>query len=72
MAVDETCGIKVPMRNPETSVAGFRDAILRLWSEPGLLPRLSEGALNRARELSWENKVKQVAAAYDEILSGKR
>jgi glycosyltransferase involved in cell wall biosynthesis len=72
VAVDETCGIKVPMRNPETSVAGFRDAILRLWSEPGLLPRLSEGALNRARELSWENKVKQVAAAYDEILSGKR
>jgi glycosyltransferase involved in cell wall biosynthesis len=59
------------MRDPKTSVVGFREAILRLWNEPGLLEKLSEGALARARELSWENKVEQVAAAYNEILAAK-
>lgn len=71
VAVDESSGLKVEMRDPKTSVAGFREAILRLWNEPGLLEKLSEGALARARELSWDNKVKQVADAYREILSAK-
>jgi glycosyltransferase involved in cell wall biosynthesis len=71
VAVDESSGLKVEMRDPKTSVVGFREAILRLWNEPGLLEKLSEGALARARELSWENKVEQVAAAYNEILAAK-
>ncbi len=71
VAVDGNSGLKVEMRDPETSVAGFREAILRLCNEPGLLEKLSEGALARARELSWENKVEQVAAAYNEILAAK-
>ena len=64
VAVDENSGLKVPMRDPKTSVAGFRDAILRLWSEPDLLAKLSKGACHRAQHLSWETKVRQVADAY--------
>ena len=68
VAVDESSGLKVPMRNPMTSVAGFREAMLRLWNEPGLLGELSEGAILRATELSWDNKVKKVEQAYRELL----
>ncbi len=71
VAVDGNCGIKVPMRNPETSVAGFRDAMIRLWQEPALLGTLSEGAARRAQELSWDNKILQVEAAYREILASQ-
>ena len=71
VAVDDRSGLKVPMRNPETSISGFRDAIMRIWSEPELLARLSEGAIERARDLSWENKVRKVEQAYQDILSSK-
>lgn len=71
VAVDEDSGLKLEMRDPSTSVAGFRESILRLCNEPGLLTKLSEGALARARELSWDNKVKHVADAYRAILSEK-
>ena len=71
VAVDESSGLKVAMHNPETSIAGFRDAIRRLWNEPELLPKLSEGALNRAHHLSWDKKVEKIADAYHEILSQK-
>lgn len=71
VAVDGTCGLKVPMRDPATSVSGFRDAILRLCNEPALLTKLSQGALERASLLTWDNKVKQVAATYQHILTRK-
>jgi glycosyltransferase involved in cell wall biosynthesis len=69
VAVDENSGIKVPLHDPATSVAGFRNAILRLCNEPDLLSKLSQGALARATQLTWDNKVKQVADTYHKILS---
>jgi glycosyltransferase involved in cell wall biosynthesis len=64
VAVDDTCGIKVPFENPEQSIQGFHDAIKRLLLNPELVERLSEGALRRASELSWDAKVKEMAEAY--------
>ncbi len=71
IAVDESCGIKVPLVNPETSVEGFKGAIERLLSDPDLLRKLSEGALLRAQELSWDKKVKRIAQAYVEVAGGE-
>lgn len=67
-AIDETCGIKVPLKNPATSVEGFAIAIGRLLVEPDLLPMLSRGALARAYEFSWSDKVKKIGAAYTTVL----
>jgi len=67
VAVDETSGIKIPTRNPETSILGFREALKRLWTEAGLLTKLSEGALQRALNLTWESKVRLVDKAYRQI-----
>lgn len=68
VAVDESCGIKVPLVNPEASVDGFRGAIQRLLTEPGLVEALSAGAGRRARSLSWETKVAAFSSAYREAL----
>jgi len=72
VAVNEESGLKVPMKNPESSVRGFHDAIMRLWNDPKLLNELSKGAIRRAHELSWENKILKVEATYLKILASKR
>lgn len=68
IAVDHRCGIKIPLTDPETSARGFREALQRLFNEPGLLDSLSIGALARSRELDWDSKVETFATAYDQIL----
>jgi glycosyltransferase involved in cell wall biosynthesis len=68
VAVDETCGIKVPMHGPQQSVRGFAEAIRALIADPERIERLSSGALARAEELSWDRKVDEIAAVYDQVL----
>ena len=64
LAIDDTCGIKVPFVCPEQSILGFRNALNQILQEPGLIQKLSEGALRRASALSWDSKVKQLAESY--------
>ena len=70
-AIDESCGIKIPLRNRHTSILEFADAIAGLVTTRGLLNGLSEGALRRAKTLSWDEKVRNIAHAYDDIPRGK-
>ncbi|HBG04814.1 MAG: hypothetical protein A2075_11555 [Geobacteraceae bacterium GWC2_58_44] len=69
LAIEESCGIKIPFVDPKRSIEGFRDAIERLLRNPELVGRLSEGALRRASALSWEAKVKEFAEAYGKFVS---
>ena len=65
--IDDSCGIKVPMSDFRQSVEGFAAAIRKCVQEPGLVNRLSHGALARARHLSWDAKARQIADVYDRI-----
>jgi glycosyltransferase involved in cell wall biosynthesis len=67
LAIDESCGVKIPLTDRQTSVRHFADAISRLVASPGLLNRLSEGALRRAEALSWDVLAREVASAYDAL-----
>jgi glycosyltransferase involved in cell wall biosynthesis len=67
--VDETCGLKVPLRNPACSIKGFVGAIRHLASHPVEVARLSAGALRRAAELTWDIKARLIAETYDRTLS---
>ena len=67
-AVDHTCGLKVPMLNPDTSVAGFAAAIRSLLENPPRVEALSRGAQARAKQLTWAGKAEHVAAMYDRVL----
>jgi glycosyltransferase involved in cell wall biosynthesis len=63
-AVTEECGVKVPLRDPATSILGFRAAIISLLEKPDLLERLSSGALSRSVELSWDSTARAIADSY--------
>ena len=67
VAVTEDCGIKVQLKDPETSILGFKAAICGLLAHPERIEALSRGALKRAEELSWERKTRQIAAAYEQV-----
>jgi glycosyltransferase involved in cell wall biosynthesis len=68
-AIDESCGIKIPLRDAQSSIQGFANAIAKVVNTPGLLERLSAGALARAQKLSWDAKVEELAQVYDTILA---
>lgn len=74
IAVNESCGIKVPLIDTKTSVKGFREAIQRLADDSELYAKLSQGALKRAEELGWENIILKFEEAYYTctILNNKR
>lgn len=71
VAVTDDCGIRVPMVDVPTSVAGFAAALRRVRDEPGLLADLSAGAVRRTAELGWDQKARQIDDAYQRI-AGQR
>lgn len=66
-AVTDACGIRIPLRNPKTSVDGFSKAIKALHDDRVQLTRLSKGALSRAKELSWDQLVEIISQEYQKI-----
>ena len=68
--VTDQCGIKIPLKDPETSIAGFADALQRFLVHPELEEKLSRGALARARELSWAAKASEISRGYQEAVRG--
>lgn len=69
--VNERCGVKIPLITPGVSIKGFAEAIMAILLQKKDLHVLSEGALERAKELSWEAKARQISAAYGEICPGR-
>lgn len=67
--INDDCGIKIPVYSPRKSIEGFANALLRIKKELTLLPILSEGALRRSRELSWENKAISMIQLYEKATS---
>lgn len=65
-AVTDDCGIRIPLTSPETSIRGFADAFATLLAAPRLMTRLSEGALARARQLSWDLLIETIDNSYAE------
>lgn len=69
VAVTDQCGVKVPLVDPETSIAGFRTTVERLAETPPLLQSLSAGAAARAAELTWEAKAAEIAHIYERCVT---
>ncbi len=66
--VTETSGVKIPLRDPETSIAGFAEALQRFIKNPELVETLSHGALARAQELTWSAKAATLTRGYEEAV----
>jgi glycosyltransferase involved in cell wall biosynthesis len=69
IAVDETCGIKIPMLSPEESINGFHEAIKRLILDREYLNILKEGTKQRAKDLSWDKMADTIANDYFEVIN---
>lgn len=61
--VNDTCGIKIPIGTPSNVIAGFARAIVRM-RDASFRKCLSVGALTRAAEYRWDEKVKLLEAIY--------
>jgi len=68
-AINDSCGVRVPLRDFNCSVANFSVALRLLLSDPSLLQRLSSGALDRAAELSWEAISERLLQTYQDVTS---
>jgi glycosyltransferase involved in cell wall biosynthesis len=72
IAVNESCGIKIPLNSPEESILGFHNAIKKLIIDRDLLDKLKSGAKQRSREISWDVMAQTIAKDYLEIVQNKR
>ncbi|MEP7165228.1 MAG: glycosyltransferase [Ferruginibacter sp.] len=71
IAINDSCGIKVPLISPGHSVKGFHEAMERLVSDKKLLEKLKTGALKRTPELSWDKMAGTMAKDYLSVINNK-
>ena len=69
IAIDETCGIKIPFISPDESIKGFHDAIERLILDRSLLQELKKGAVKQASTISWDKMAEEISNDYLEIIN---
>ena len=67
--ITESCGLKVPFKDPRESIQGFNRALWRCINDPELVPSLKLGAKDRASNLSWDYLAKSIAIDYSNIIS---
>ena len=67
IAINESCGIKIPLISYEESVSGFQKAMQQLVSDSVYLERLKKGANARTEELSWDAMAETMANDYLKI-----
>lgn len=70
-AINESCGIKIPFYSPSESIVGFRNALEKICNNPELINQLSIGAIERAKELSWDSVAEKIASDYSSIANFK-
>ena len=66
--IDEKVGIKIPLTTPQQSVKDFADKITYLYEHRDVLKQMSENCAERAEELSWDNKARQVVELYEKAV----
>jgi glycosyltransferase involved in cell wall biosynthesis len=63
-AVDETCGIKLPVRNLRKFIEALSHAITLLYDDEAVRLRLARGALVRVGKFSWKEKASLLTEIY--------
>ncbi len=68
LAVDENCGIKVPLVSKNESVIGFNFGIKYLIENRDFLYECQYNALKRAKHISWEQMARKISKDYLNII----
>jgi glycosyltransferase involved in cell wall biosynthesis len=67
--VPPSAGIKVPVTNPQETVAALAQAIRRLVESPELCRKMGENAWKYAQEHTWEKRAERMNRLYSEVTS---
>jgi glycosyltransferase involved in cell wall biosynthesis len=67
IAINDTCGIKIPLVSFDQSVTGFQKAIQQLLSDPNYLEQLKKGTSARTGAISWDAMAATMAQDYLKI-----
>lgn len=69
--INESVGQKVPLTNPRQSADDFAEKINYLYNNREFLQKLSDGCKQRQKELSWDNKAKQMVELYNKVINNQ-
>jgi len=69
IAIDSTCGIKVPLISPEISIKSFSLGIKKMVTDKCYLEKLKHGALIKANELTWDFMAETIAKDYLKVVN---
>jgi glycosyltransferase involved in cell wall biosynthesis len=69
IAINESCGFKIPLINPDFSSLQLKNILIKLINNPELIIHLKIGAKSRSISLSWNNIAKTIAKDYLKILN---
>lgn len=69
--INELVGQKVPLTNPRQSADEFAEKINYLYNNREYLQKLSDGCKQRQKELSWDNKAKQMVELYNKVINNQ-
>jgi glycosyltransferase involved in cell wall biosynthesis len=67
--VPASAGIKVPVTDPEQTVAALAQGIRRLVESPELCRKMGESAWKYAQEHTWEKRAERMNRLYSEVTS---
>lgn len=67
--VNDSCGIKINIRTKKQVVEDFAKAIISLRDNEDMRFSLSNGALSRAKEYTWDKKVETINNIYNQIVN---
>lgn len=70
--INESVGQKVPLTNPRQSADEFAEKINYLYNNREYLQKLSDGCKQRQKELSWDNKAKQMVELYNKVKNERK
>jgi len=66
--VNDSCGIKINLSAPKKATMDFSRALEKIYMNENLRQSLSKGALQRAKDFSWESKINRLNAIYNQLL----
>lgn len=69
--INEKCGIKIPLANPQQSAKDFAEKIMYLYQHRDELQRLSDGCKAVSEKFSWDNKAKEMVEQYKKVLTSR-
>jgi glycosyltransferase involved in cell wall biosynthesis len=71
--VDDACGIRVTVTDPERFACEIADAIRMLAAAPDLVASMGKAARERIkREFLWDAKIERIEKIYDRVLASQR